>query len=558
MFTSNETDLRGDERAVSEVLGAILVFGIVMALLALVQSTAIPVANQQIEFEHSKRVVGDLHQFDESVGRAALDGTPSATSVEAGVRYPPRLFLRNPSPVTGSLTTDGAGELRLEGFEAVDAESAEYLDAGVLAFETTSLTYRPGYNEYATAPELRYENGVLFSRYEHADVLQNEGQLVAGRRIRLVALDGAVSTASVDPVSLEADPVSGPAQRVTVRGAGGAAPSIVVTTALSEDTWRDEILAAEFDAAGAAGNDRYVTEIECLEAVPSAESCDGQLRLTFEPGVTYSLSMAKVAVGAAADGEEPRYLTTVGVAAPALDPAGTDLTVELRDRFNNPVDGRDVSFEITGGAASLSESVVTTDEAGRATVRVTPGTGTDPVSVLAYYDADESGDFNEGPELAVEYTGLPHASSTSESTGGLRDINSQRTDVVLTSVSLTDSGSGHKGDRMTAHFENRGTDDWRFTEARISFVLATGDVTEAVVTQPPSATTLATLEPKGEFEPLTPDVTFTPGATRTLQFDFDASIEGGGTPFDGLAVITFAATNDDTGETIYQTYFLTD
>ena len=53
-----------DERGVSEVLGAILVFGILVVLLATIQTQAIPAANEQVEFNHNQEVQSDLVGFN--------------------------------------------------------------------------------------------------------------------------------------------------------------------------------------------------------------------------------------------------------------------------------------------------------------------------------------------------------------------------------------------------------------------------------------------------------------------------------------------------------------
>ena len=56
----NTERFNADERGVSEIVGAILVFALVILLLSIIQSQAVPSQNQEIEVQHSVVVQGDL------------------------------------------------------------------------------------------------------------------------------------------------------------------------------------------------------------------------------------------------------------------------------------------------------------------------------------------------------------------------------------------------------------------------------------------------------------------------------------------------------------------
>ena len=116
-------------------------------------------------------------------------------SVETGVRYPARPFLLNPPAVAGRLSTAAAGDITISGATSDNPDTAEYL-AAMPGFETRSLDYRPAYNEYRNAPVSVYEGGVLYNQFDGATIALDEGSIVSGSRINLLAIDGDLDVAS--------------------------------------------------------------------------------------------------------------------------------------------------------------------------------------------------------------------------------------------------------------------------------------------------------------------------------------------------------------------------
>lgn len=545
-----------DERGVSEVLGAILVFALVLSVLVIVQVAGVPAANQQIEFEHNARVQGDFQEFDRAVDRAAITGAGESAAIETGVRYPPRLFLLNPGPAAGTVTTSGATPVTIGNVTAVNAEVRDYLN-GTREYTTTSIQYTPSYNEYGGAPVTTYENGVLYNSDAGGAAVFDRGGIVSGNRISLTMLEGSISESSSRSVSLNPAPVSAPSKRVSVTGKNGADITISVHTSLSEETWNDRILAEELQSAG--GN---VISAECQSGVADTAPCDGQMKITLDGTKTYELRLSKVGVGTGYTQEEPAYLTKVGSDTPALQPGGTDLTVELRDEFNTDVSGRDVTFEVTSGSANLDgdgqTKTVTTDENGQATVTVVP-TANQSVSVEAFYDSDGDGE-RDGvtEELLVRYTNLAET-ELPDTTGDLKDINPQGDQgAILTDVTFESQSKGGGRDRVSATFENSSGRSVEFVDVRISFILAPEpEPTTADLRYEDGGTIAPNIEVQGDY--VGPFAGVAIDGPTTLWFDLDQDIESSqaaGTPFDGLLVVTFEAKVD--GETEYLTYFMSD
>ena len=341
---------RGDDRAVTVQIGAVLLFGLLVISMSMYQATVVPRDNERVEFRHSERVGQDLLSLHGAITAAAA-GDPRTAQVELGTRYPPRTLFVNPPPVTGTLRSTDAGVVTVRNAVAVgDPETADYWNGAARSFETDRLTYRADYNAYSDAPSTVVEHGVVVDRYENgAELPRTEQTLVRGRTVDLVGLATDVSASRTGAYAVAPRAVS-PAAR-TVAVANDSRPVLVeFRTVLSLDTWRD-LLANQAVAAG--GHVRNVTR-----------PTDGTVRIELEPGVTYRLRMAAVAIGTNA-GTSAAYLTTVDGPTTGVATAGDAITVEARDRFNNPVEG--VTVEVVDGAHLITATSAPTDADGRAT-----------------------------------------------------------------------------------------------------------------------------------------------------------------------------------------------
>ena len=541
-----------DDRGVSEVLGAILVFALLISVLSIVQVSGVPALNEQVEFEHNADVQGDMRGFAAGVDSAAATGRDQPATVKTGVRYPPRLFLLNPGPTAGTLSTTGESEVRFGNLEALDPEAGQFLDSAnaPAPYTTTGLTYQPNYNEYTAAPETRYEHGIVYNVDADGGVsVMDRGAVVSGKRVSLTTLDGSLATSGGDAVSLTVSPVSAPSHVVPVRGAGGDPLTLTLGTNLSAETWETVVLADEMDTGPDDG--RYVTSVVCANGNVT-EPCNDELTITFEPGTTYDLRLAKVAISGGVGDEPPAYLTKVGPASPAVQPGGTDLTVELRDRYNNPVAGKEISFRITGGNAAFSNGATgTTDADGRVTVTVDPTDNTS-LTVDAWHDANDNDARDDGPEFTVEYNSLAVADNAQAPTGDLADINPR--DGTIEYVGLSGPFTNDKS-IVDVTFRNNDTQEWTIERARISFLLGTEDPSTVDITRRPNGEVVADDLVLGSSLRRVSNATLTDTSDVTFRFDFDDNVGSPGRAFDGLMIITFEARND-AGERYEFTYFI--
>ncbi|MEF8774155.1 MAG: hypothetical protein V5A37_05500, partial [Halobacteriales archaeon] len=151
-----------DDRAVSEVIGAVLVFALLVTTLSIYQVMAIPGQNASVEYKHSQAVVDDFEAFGAAALGAAETGQPTRVAVTTGRQYPDRMLFVNPPAPAGTLSTAtvGTGTVRLANATAVDGDAADFLDGDPVTYGTKALVYEPGYHEYAEAPTPVYSTGV--------------------------------------------------------------------------------------------------------------------------------------------------------------------------------------------------------------------------------------------------------------------------------------------------------------------------------------------------------------------------------------------------------------
>jgi hypothetical protein len=369
-------------RGQTEVLGAVLVFGLVVALLVTLQLYAVPSANARVEFDHSLRTQASMQELSSATLAAAVRDREEVVTVEYGTRYPSRLFLLNPPPASGSLRTVDLGPVVLRNVRA-DGEALDHLDGSTHVFESRAVEYRPDYAAYHEAPTTVYEYPVTYSRFATAERVLDGGELVSGDRITLVTLEGDVAASRVGPAPVHLVPVSAATRPIAVTDDGVDPIRIELPTRLSNETWRT-VLADEYVSAG--GSIAAQTYVDGVDGGP------GTLVLEFETGRSYRLRIARVAVGEAPTGPEPSHYLAEGHGDHTALRLGEEslVSVEVRDRYNNPVTGAPVVA--TPGAGTLGEltpraggATAFSDDEGRAwfTYRA-PATGVAGVAADAF------------------------------------------------------------------------------------------------------------------------------------------------------------------------------
>ncbi len=216
-----------EERGVSVVIGAILMFLIVATVYGTMQAYYVPIWNKDVEYEQLNVVYDNMMTFKSDVEDVALSGEPKSSNIRMGVRYPNRIFLVNPGPgVAGALTSDNV------------AVSIEYTIDG-LGDPTITTSYNSNriiYEVQGTidSPKLVYEHGVIIRDYGDESATTDEQSLIVGDEIYISVLIGSLtSLSSMETESIEIKPLSQSYSRTKIKSV-----EITISTDYPE-VWED-------------------------------------------------------------------------------------------------------------------------------------------------------------------------------------------------------------------------------------------------------------------------------------------------------------------------------
>lgn len=362
-------NLREDDRAVTVQIGAVLLFGILIVALATFQVTVVPNENSAAEFEHNLDAQQGMSELRNALLGAAASSDPQSASLPLGTTYPQRTLFINPPPPRGTVRTDGTGDARVNvtlnnaNVRSKYDNAEDYWNGTARTYDTGYIVYSPNYNEYREAPTTVYENSLVLNVFSENQTLERTGQtLIQGNSINLLTLNGSLQESGTDGESVDARPLSAYTNTVTVRSNASDPFWINITSRLHADTWGNRVLADQLSSNG--GNVAEVVEI-------SNRTRDGvtyhQVGIQLAEG-SYELRGASVAVGAVSETDrqpDPTYF----VVTDGYDTVGNgstgNITVQVRDQFNNPVDDFEVNASITNNGGEEYLRLLDTDGNGQ-------------------------------------------------------------------------------------------------------------------------------------------------------------------------------------------------
>lgn len=363
---------RQKDRAVSHVLGFILLFGILMVLFSMWQLQVVPQQNAAAEYDHQQEIRDDLLDLRGAIVSAPGDSSDRTVDVDLGLEYPDRTFFRNPPPSSGHLRTvdelEGEPtEIRIENATASDGARPgvdQYWNGDSRAFNTSLLEYTPTYYERSDEPTFVYEHSVLYSdhgdeRLEHADQV-----FIDGNEITLVALDGSLDEQGIEPASVAVEPDAADVRSVPLEAEGDDELVLELPTKRpveeAEDEW-EEVLESEIDGG-------YVEGVTADEANRTVE-------IEFDSSQSYDLQLASTTLSnpSATASSEVAYLTVDPEEQVIAEGEKAEFVLEARNAFDNPVSREDIEVSIDNGDgdgefvdSDDDEITVTTDENGQA------------------------------------------------------------------------------------------------------------------------------------------------------------------------------------------------
>ncbi|KTG28403.1 hypothetical protein [Haloferax profundi] len=340
------------DRGVSEILGLLFAFGLVVSVIAVVQLAGTPVWTAGDEADHQHRVQTDLTSLDGAVFRTAGIDPTGSVAVETDTTYPERYLVVSPPEATGTFTTTDSGTVTLSNVTAVGNEAAYWNNSTHVFGNATTLVYSPDYTE-RESQSLVIESGVSYLDADGETVVHRQS-LVHGTTVTLVVLEGdldghttAGETIKLSAVSVRSEPLPVVDDGTPIR--------ISVPTRLDESDWSD-LLASEPYAAVVTGDPDGDPSTVTIELVS---------------GKTYDLRIARISVGTAVEPTPATYLVTDSGDYESVPVNGSQtLVVRVFDEYGAPVAGEEVDFTTTtplgGNVTPLDGPVAVTDESGRA------------------------------------------------------------------------------------------------------------------------------------------------------------------------------------------------
>lgn len=342
----------GDKRAVSPVVGFVILFGFFTISLTLWQVQVVPAHNAGTEYEHQQEVTTQLIELRNAILEATM-GADGSVQIALGTTYPDRTLFVNPPPPVGDLRTNDADRGRLKvtidnATAAADAPPgvSNQWNGTTRTFESAPLVYRPGYHSYDGADEVVTEHTLLYSRYDDTRVEHTDHAIVDGTAIRLPLLPQNFSKRSLDLIEITAGPAAPTTRTVSVTSNATAPITMTLDTP------------APAQHAALLNDTSTVTNITVNTNNVSFE---------LEPG-RYDLAVASVALdGYSPYQQTPAYTTIVQGADRTISPGEKQrVVVEVRDSEDNPIADESVELALDDpGLASITPASGTTNEQGR-------------------------------------------------------------------------------------------------------------------------------------------------------------------------------------------------
>ncbi|MEM2894800.1 MAG: DNRLRE domain-containing protein [Archaeoglobaceae archaeon] len=159
-----------NSKAVSPLIGFILLMAIVMGLIGILQSTAVPQWNKAVEAKHLSELKYGVADVSEVISLSASTGNPAKVVLKAGVDYPNYYVLVSPPKASTTISSKDLG-IRVDGDVSVGGERREFR----LENTTSAIIVEPNYF-YSSRSKLIYEHSAVL-RLEDSFVLKESDQI---------------------------------------------------------------------------------------------------------------------------------------------------------------------------------------------------------------------------------------------------------------------------------------------------------------------------------------------------------------------------------------------
>ena len=163
-----------ENEGVSNIIGTLLIFAILVGLHAAAQTSLVPVWNKKVEYDHLDVVYNDMMLLKSDIKDAGLLGSPKSSEIHLGVRYPERMMFTNPSEgAVGTLTVESGVKIVVE--YAINV-SEELILIPPLTYNSSRIIYEP--QGAINSPKFVYEHGILIRDFGTSNVTTEDQSLI--------------------------------------------------------------------------------------------------------------------------------------------------------------------------------------------------------------------------------------------------------------------------------------------------------------------------------------------------------------------------------------------
>jgi hypothetical protein len=303
-----------DSKAVSPLIGFVLMLAIIMGLIGIMQAQWVPVWNKEVEARHLDKLSYEVADLSEAISLAASTGNPAKVVVDAGVRYPNYYVLVSPAKASGSL----------------DKKELFVNISNVKNYTTHAILFRPNYF-YSGSPLFIYEHSAVFKFENGRTTLLSEQNSFTKTKITLYIINASFnSISSTEDIQLAIFPVS--------YGGSFKYSGKIIFSCYSSETaqiWNQTLS----EIYGADNVTKKGNQIELF-----VENVD--VSLNYFVAVALTAGNAEIKVEKNPVGVKPLssdYTVYRGTTVP--------LGIQVYDEFRNPVEGVDVRVYVDGSLA---------------------------------------------------------------------------------------------------------------------------------------------------------------------------------------------------------------
>ncbi len=323
------SSLKGStDKGLSTLVSFALLLTILTAAYTYYQVFGVPKFCEQYEIRTFTRTLMDLQKVGATLRSIEISGRGRDVFIDLGGSYPTIPFFTTPTQFSGTIYTYPA-EIRILNAVAVNPELRSIWNGDPVVWSGSSLAYEPS-TYYYKPGSIRIEYGVVaFGKNSFASL---SGKIIEGKNINILMFNGNLSYSGYG-YDLPLYPYSGGGTGITITD-NGKPIQIQLKTRLPLQFWRSYFSQNPYVASVSREGD-FVT-------------------VTLVKGVKYLLN-----VGIASfDGSKADACYLYRTSPKVLTPP-SQISVEVRDIYSNPVSGKTVRFFSVNDKALLTNGTYT-------------------------------------------------------------------------------------------------------------------------------------------------------------------------------------------------------